>query len=102
MGLVPKPNQNTDLAPIRAPEIAKSDVNVDKLIEDALYILYREIKNLFMLSARGKLDANYAKDLRDHTKLLFELKAQMNESLRTLTDEQLKAKAAEALKDEQE
>ncbi len=100
MGLPPKPNQLTDLNSTKAPEIAKSDVNVDRLIEDALYILYREIKNLFMLSSRGKLDAANARDLRDHTKLLFELKAQINESLRTLTDEQLKAKATEAIKDE--
>lgn len=95
MALPPKPNQLTDLASTKAPEIAKSDVNVDRLIEDALYILYREIKNLFITSAKGKLDAADARDLRDHTKLLFELKAQMNESLRNLTDEQLKQKALE-------
>jgi hypothetical protein len=100
MGFPPKPNQLTDLAPTKAPEIAKSEVNVDRLIEDALYILYREIKNLFILSAKGKLEAADARDLRDHTKLLFELKVQINEALRNLTDDQLKAKAEEALKNE--
>ncbi len=99
MAQVPKPNQLTDLSSTRAPEIPKSDVSIDRLLEDGLYILYREIKNLMIVSARGKLEPNDAKDLRDHLKLLFELKERENEQLRGLTDEQLHDKAKAALND---
>lgn len=65
------------------------DISVQRLIDDSLVILYREVRNLMILSARGKLAPNDARDLRDHTKLLFELKEQESESLKDLTDEQL-------------
>ncbi len=99
MAQVPKPNQLTDISSTKAPEIAKSDVSIDRLLEDGLYILYREIKNLMIVSARGKLEPNDARDLRDHLKLLFELKERENEQLRSLTDEQLRDKAKAALND---
>jgi DNA polymerase-1 len=44
-----------------------------------------------MLSVRGKLESNDARDLRDHLKLLFELKDRESVSLKNLTPEQLKA-----------
>ena len=96
-------SEPTDLSGIVAREITPppiSDISVTRLIDDGLVALYREIKNLLVLSARGKLEANDARDLRDHLKLLFELKDRENESLRGLTDEQLQAKVAEALKPE--
>lgn len=73
------------------------DISVARLIDDSLLALHREIKNLLMLSAKGKLDANNARDLRDHLKLLFELKDREGESLRGLTDDELKTKVKEAL-----
>lgn len=82
---------------IIAPPI--SDISVQRLIDDGLVVLYREIKQLMMLSAKGKLEPNSAKDLRDHLKLLFELKDREGESLRGLTDEEIRAKATEALSD---
>lgn len=77
-----------------------SDISVARLIDDGLLALYREMKNLLMLSAKGKLDAANSRDLRDIVKLLFELKDRENESLRGLTDEQLKEHVRKALEDE--
>jgi hypothetical protein len=72
------------------PEIPLvSDVSVQRLIDSSLSILDREVKNLMMLSSRGKLDPASARDLRDTTRLLFELKDRENESLRGITDEEL-------------
>ena len=100
MAQVPKPNQQTDLSSIKPPEIDPKDVSVDRLIDDSLYAIYREVKNILYASSKGKLDANSARDLRDYTKLLFELKARENDSLKGLTDEQLEAKAKEVLSDD--
>ncbi len=77
-----------------------SEISVQRLIDDGLVVLYREIKQLMMSSAKGKLDPNNAKDLRDHIKLLFELKEREDASLKNLTDEQIKDKAREALSDD--
>lgn len=95
-----RPNQQTDLTSIEAPKVPDvplSDISVSRLIDDGLTALYREIKNILILSSKGKLDAPTAKDLRDHLKLLFELKDRENESLRSLSDDDIKARAKEAL-----
>jgi hypothetical protein len=76
-----------------------SDISVARLIDNGLLALHREMRNLLLLSAKGKLDAAASRDLRDTIKLLFELKDRENESLRGLTDEQLEQKVKEALKD---
>lgn len=96
-------NEPTDLSGIIAREITPppiSDISVARLIDDGLIALYREIKNILALSSKGKLNPNDARDLRDHLKLLFELKDRENESLRGLTDEQLKQKVTEAMAEE--
>lgn len=77
--------------------IPNSDISVVRLIDDGLLALYREMKNLLNMSAKGKLNAADARDLRDHMKLLFELKAQESDSLRNITDEELKAQAKASL-----
>lgn len=66
-----------------------SDIDISGLIDDGLLALYREIKNILMVSSRGKLDAATARDLRDHLKLLFELKDREKDWLKSLTPEQL-------------
>lgn len=93
---VPKPNQSS-LPPTTAVDPIVSDISVARLIDDGLLALYREIKNLLMLSSRGKLEASDARDLRDSLKLLFELKDREGDSLRGLTDEELKNRAKAAL-----
>lgn len=103
MAHLPKKNQLTDLSPLKPIPIEVppiSDISVARLIDDGLLILYREIKNLLKLSVHGKLEAAAARDLRDHLKLLFELKARENESLKGLTDEQLKEHAKAVLSEE--
>lgn len=76
-----------------------SDISVQRLIDDSLLALSREVRNLLTLSSRGKLEASDARDLRDSVKLLFELKDREHESLRKLTDEELKVKAKQVLDD---
>jgi hypothetical protein len=88
------------LTPIEVPPI--SEISVARLIDDALLVLYREIKNLVARSVNGKLEANDARDLRDHLKLLFELKDRERESLRGLTDEQLKERAKAILTEKED
>ncbi len=87
-----KPKQMTDLSVLAQPKMADpllSEISVDKLIDDCLLVLHREIKNLLKLSVPGKLEANDARDLRDHLKLLFDLKERETAMLKGLTDDEL-------------
>ena len=77
--------------------VSFSDISIERLIDDSLVALHREIKNLLTLSSRGKLEASDARDLRDHLKLLFELKDRENESLKGVTDEELKNQAKKVI-----
>lgn len=94
--------QNTDISSAQVREdldVSLSDVSIARLLDQGLLALSREIKNLLVASSKGKLGPADARDLRDHLKLLFELKDRENESLKNITDEQLKEQAQEALKD---
>lgn len=71
-------------------DIPISEISIARLIDDGLLILTREMANLKRLSVSGKLQAADARDLRDHLKLLFELKNREDQSLKGMTDEQLK------------
>ncbi len=88
--------QSNRPVPAEAPLV--SDISINSLIEDGLVILYKEIKNLMGLSDKGKLTPPDARDLRDHLKLLFELKKQESDLLQGLTDEQLEEQAKKVLK----
>lgn len=83
--------------PDRVPEIPVSDISVARLIDDGLLALYREMRNLLFLSAKGKLDPASSRDLRDSIKLLFELKDRESDSLRGMTDEQLRDEVTKAM-----
>lgn len=80
---------------------APGDVSVGRLIDDSLVALHREVKNILIMSAKGKLDPATARDLRDHLKLLFELKDRENQSLRDVSDDDLAAAAQAALNKDQ-
>jgi hypothetical protein len=97
MKYVAKPNQSSLPNAPKEPDMFVSDISVTRLIDDGLLAIHREMKNLLMLSAKGKLDAAYARDLRDTVKLLFELQSREGDSLRGLTDEQLKEQAKKAM-----
>lgn len=77
--------------------VPPSDISIQRLIDDGLLILFREIYNLKMMSVKGKLSAPDARDLRDHLKLLFELKTREDDMLKGLTDEELERKVKEEL-----
>lgn len=91
--------KNTELPP-EPPVIG--DISVQRLIDDSLLALSREVRNLLTLSAKGKLTPNDARDLRDHLKLLFELKDRESDFLKGLTDDQLKALYESSIKSEEE
>lgn len=76
-------------------DVSSNDISIDRLLTDGLLGIYREVKNLLYLSAKGKLSPTDAKDLRDTVKLLFELKDREKDLLENLTNEDL-----EKLKDE--
>lgn len=98
MKYIPKTNQLTEIkSKVEDPII--SDISVARLIDDGLLALHREMKNILILGAKGKLDSANSRDLRDTVKLLFELKDRENESLRGLTDEQLREKVLQAIID---
>lgn len=102
MKFVAKPKQTSvpKAAPPTEDTPPVSDISVARLIDNGLLALYREMRNLLLLSSKGKLDAASSRDLRDTIKLLFELKDRENESLRGLTDEELQQKINETLKKE--
>lgn len=96
---ISKPGVTVDFTPKEVvPDPDIKDISVDRLIDDGLLVLFREIRQLKLLSARGKLEPNDARDLRDNVKLLFELKEREADSLKNLTDAELKTQAEEALK----
>lgn len=90
MAQPPKPNQLTPLPSKDVLDIPIQEISIEHLIDNGLAILYREIKNLMVLSASGKLEPEDARDLREHLKVLFELKARENDLLKGLSDEQIK------------
>ena len=73
------------------PDTPISELSIEALIQSTLLILDREVRNLKSLSARGKLDAASARDLREHAKLLFELKQREDDWLKNLTDDEIQA-----------
>jgi hypothetical protein len=72
-----------------APPPSISEVSIDGLISDCLTALYREVKNIMVLSSKGKLDPATARDLRDHLKVLFEIRDRESSLLRGLTSDQI-------------
>lgn len=78
-------------------DIPLNDISIDKLLTDGLLGIYREVKNLLYLSAKGKLGKDSARDLRDTVKLLFELKDREKDLLENLSNEDL-----EKLKEERD
>lgn len=106
MKRIAKPNQLTDLTPITGAKdeapLLVSEVSIQRLIDSCLLTLSREVRNLSIASTRGKLTANDARDLRDHTKLLFELKDREREALKGLTDEQIEQLVEQAKKEKEQ
>ena len=72
------------------PSEPESAFDVVEQLDKVQLILMREIKNLLIASASGKLLPAHSRDLCAYVKLLSELKAQQLADLAELTDEQLK------------
>lgn len=66
-----------------------SDISIDGLIDSGLLVLFREVKQLLLLSSKGKLSPTDARDLRDHIKLLFEIRDREGDVLHLMSDEDL-------------
>lgn len=76
------------------PGVVKDDdsglmFDVDSLLDKAGAILAREVRNLAMLSARGKLEPADARDLVAYIRLLSEIQKKQEEEAANLTDEEL-------------
>jgi hypothetical protein len=100
---VSKPSTTVMQAPAqKAPDILVSEVSILGLIDKGLVALHREMTNLLILSAKGKLEAPLARDLRDTVKLLFELSDRGEKLLKDKTDDELKAIHTDVSTDKQE
>lgn len=82
--IIPPPGQPEEST---ASELA--DFDIDKLLDQGGTALSREIKNILVASAKGKLDAAYSRDLIAYLRLLQELKIEQKKDLQDLTDEEL-------------
>ena len=94
----PNPEGSEPKPKFETPPI--SEISISSLLDDGLLTLYREITNLKRLSVNGKLSSADARDLRDHLKLLFELKDREEQLLRGMTDEELESQAKAVLSDD--
>jgi hypothetical protein len=70
-----------------APISTAQDVAV--LLEQGSLVLSREIHNLLLESAKGKLNGGSARDLVSYLKLLHELQKEQEAKLANLTDDEL-------------
>jgi hypothetical protein len=70
-----------------APVMEAQDI--PELLNKGSLVLSREIQNLLLESAAGKLNAGSARDLVAYLKLLHELQREQENKLANLTDEEL-------------
>lgn len=77
-----------------------SEVSLARLLDQGLTCLQREMKNLMIMSAHGKLPPPAAKDLRDTVNLIFDLKDREADLLKGLTDEELEQELKKKGQDE--
>lgn len=74
---------------MEAPAGPLPPLDVEELLAKGGLILKREIHNLLMKSAAGKLAPADARDVVSYIKLLHELKEDEQEKLSNMTDEEL-------------
>ena len=80
----------TTQMPVKATEqLLSSDTDAETLLAKAYYILQREIANMMVESASGKLNKDSARDLVAYVKLLSDIKLDQEELLNNLTTDQL-------------
>ena len=82
-----RPNTDDVQPPEDAPSVKDlGEISVTKLLESSLLAVQREVRNLTIATAKGKLSPTDARDLRDYTKLLFELEERENAILNSAPD----------------
>jgi ribosomal protein L29 len=67
----------------------KDDISLESLLNRSLEILKREITNLMMASANGKLNGTSGRDLVAYVKLLSDLQNKKSDELSEMSDEDL-------------
>lgn len=82
------PPAETPGAPPTVKEEPKADADLDNLLSKCLIILDREVRHLMMLSME-KLNKDNAHSLREHTKLIMDLKKREKELLDDLPEGEL-------------
>lgn len=76
------------------------DLDLEQLFNKSIEILRREINNLFTHSTTEKLSPTDARDLVQYIKLLSEIKAEQDEAIKKLSDEELLDVSTKALNDQ--
>lgn len=66
------------------------ETSIESLLEKGMEVLRREVSNLLVKSAQGKLSAPDGTHLVQYVKLLSELQKKKAEDLSEMTDEDLK------------
>lgn len=84
------PQQTPVDNPPTLPGQNSNNLSISDLLDKANTILQREIQNLLIASSGGKLDASNARDLCNYIKLLNELKEAQNDTLKNLSEDDLK------------
>lgn len=76
----------------QTPVLSSNDLgvfDVDALLDKAVLVLQREIQQLVIRSASGKLEPEHARDLISYVQLLNKLREDMRKSVAQMDDEQL-------------
>ncbi len=76
-------------SPRKAEPAASTSADLTEMLDKCSLVLTREIHNLLLESAKGKLNKGSAGDLVAYLKLLNEIKQEQEKKLANLTDEEL-------------
>lgn len=77
----------------------ESIVDSDELLQRAMVVLQREVKNLLAASAKNKLESGPAKDLVQYIGLLTDIEAKKINQLSQMSDEEIAALAKADVKE---
>lgn len=80
---------NTPVAVLGADGGAPVDFDVEVLLDKTGLVLQREVQNLVIASAKGKLSPELARDLVNYTTLLHKLREEQRKAAASMTDEEL-------------
>lgn len=87
---MPVPKIKAHEEPLVEMNTPMEDISLDKLLNNCLVLLDREIKELRKESVLGKLSKDSAHSLRENAKLILDLKKKEKELLDGMSEEELR------------